>query len=277
MTINTPSFRATAALIGLAALTFTPAAQAQTIPRMGVVSAPVGGFRGAGATASGSASLAAATMMPEISSWESVFAAPSIGINSALPASAAAPAAMPAAAATPFSAASIPESTTGKTVGAPAAQPAAIPSKTTATSGVEARIAPRLAEVESFRSGPKDAELAAAPSGLASMTGTRLNTVKPASGASASAVVPAAQHPFETAWRVLPPAAAAGIITFFGTTWAQSVNDPGAGILVLLAAVVGGGLVFAVQGIIDMSIAIHTIDSAHAADLTRRKKALGID
>ena len=268
MKINTPAFRATAALIGFAAFAFAPAAKAQAIPRMGVVQAPVGGFHAVDATASGSASVAAASMMPEISSWETVFAAPSIGIGAAMPASAAAPAALPAAS---FAASSAPEGEgLPMSAGSAARSPVAAP-RTAAISGVHARAEGRIAELVSFFSSRKDADLAPSKSALiVGEPGTgrtplfaRLMARMPSAAvktAGLGALVVSQAHPAWAAQASHP-----------------SMSDPVLIPLYMMAGALAAFMLWAIKGFVDSALEVAAIDSVLFADTKRRKKELGID
>jgi hypothetical protein len=258
-------FRATAALIGFAALALTPAAMAQVIPRMGAFEAPVGGFRGPAATAS----VAAASMMPEISSWETVFAAPSVGLNAALPtvAAAAAPAALAAA---PSAAASTPEPASEAIAAASTLQSPAAAAPATAFSNVHARAGVRIAELMRFFSGRKDADLAAAKS---------IPTVgKPGAGRPSFLARAAASAPGTKV-----ASAGLGALLMFQAhpvvadqASAPSLSDPVMWPFIFLGVMIVGGLAFAIAGFVNATMGIAAIDSALRADTARQKKKLGL-
>ena len=270
MKIKTPSLGATAALTLFAAFAFTSSAKAQAIPRMGAIQAPVGGFRAADATASGSASVAAASMMPEISSWETVFAAPSAAITAAMPASAAAPAAI-APAATPFAAASTPDREYAAISGGSAARAPVAAAPATAFSHVQARAGVRIAELMSFFSGRKDAELSPAKSAL--IVG-KPGAGRPSFLARAAASAPGTKF----------TSAGLGALLMFQAhpvfadhSSTPSLSDPAMWPFIFLGVMIAGGLAFAIAGFVNATMAISAIDSALRADTARRKKALGID
>lgn len=218
------AMRTTAAVISLALIhsSFSPIAWAQLVPRVGDVSAPVGGNSSAAGSASsvGAGNNAVAVAMPAASLTASAvsFAAPMAAISfpasaiagppSAAPARAAslsltrsaAPVAAPAAAAfTPSAAASIsekgndPAKAALPSARAAAAAPSEAPTAITGgprTATVGARMARRMAELKSFFTGknagavPAESAPAAALDGIEQKEAAHPTGLAPASAAS---------------------------------------------------------------------------------------------